>query len=502
MFTVAQTQFFRVFLAKNMSEDSNLSSNEDKEEASAGKRSISSTKIVIPTLENSESDDEENLSSYRKQLSSSEASEGEDVVDDLNLSSSSRPTHLLKVARREARELYKKGDLELAVKERVRCLAYTRLIYGDGHWKLAKAHGKLAEAYLKRKGYYQQALLHATHGRDELLQGEADEYRSNRLSHSNEVLGVMELVYFVMGKANLALGEAKKAEQAFKKAEISSKERLKFLESGQISEMSVKIMGTLAQVYMKLKKFDQAVEYSEKALKQAKRIYGKTDKELIPLYQGLAKAYQVGDGDKRKGVELFEKCHKLAEENYGEGSVELADVLFSTALACQNSDSEYRVNQTQGYFVKCLDIYHERYGADHKKTIKVQEELCRLHLRNGEQDEAAAIILKIIPSKMIVYGDPSTSLADAYQLLGTIRLTQGKTDKALKHLTKSQSMFACVLGSNHKKTTQVTETLELVKKTPAAGRCQSSSEKLRDRPKFNGTVGRSSTLGTNSVMSM
>lgn len=480
-----------------MSDNSELSNSEDEEGISDTLAPSSSKTIVIPTVQNSESDDEDNLASFRRKASSSEGSEGEETLQELRDFSSTRPTHLLKRARRQARDFNKKGELGLAVKERIRCLAYSRLVFGDGHWQLAKAYGKLGEAYLKRKGFYQQALLHASRGRDELLQGESDEYRSNRLSHSNDVLSVMELVYFVMGKASFLLGEFRKAEQAFKKAEISSKERVKF-EDGQISEMNIKILESLGQVCGKLKKFDVGVEYYEKALKQAKKIYGKTGKELIPLYQGLGRAYQQQQGDfnKRKAVELFSKCYELVEKNFNKRSVEQADVIYSTTMACRSTGESDSGSQT--HLEKCLEIYKDHYGPDHKKTIKVQEELCRLLLCNGEHEGAAGIIREVITSKTMVFGDPSVSLAESYQLLGTIRLSQGKTDKALKHFEKCQSMLSCVLGKNHKKTIQVTETLNMVKKTPGALKFQSPTEKLKDRPRFNGTVGRSSSLGASS----
>ena len=219
-----------------MSEASEISNSGDERPYPAEKT------IKIPTVETSE--DEEHLLSFRQKISSSEASGDEEF---LGSSNSSRPLHLLKRSRRQAREFDKKGELELAVKERIRSLAYCRIVYGNGHWQLAKAHGKLGEAYLKRKGFAQQALLHATQGRDELLQGEAEEFRSTRLSHSNDVLAVMELVYYVMGKANFLIQEFRKAEQAYKKAEISAKERLKF-EEGKMSGMYVKILDCLGQV--------------------------------------------------------------------------------------------------------------------------------------------------------------------------------------------------------------------------------------------------------------
>ena len=63
------------------------------------------------------------------------------------------PEVLLKNYRRQAREFANMGD-ERAVYDRVRCVALTRIIYGDNHWKLAKAYSKLSQAYLEIRGRY------------------------------------------------------------------------------------------------------------------------------------------------------------------------------------------------------------------------------------------------------------------------------------------------------------------------------------------------------------
>ena len=253
----------------------------------------------------------------------------------------------------------------------------------------------------------------------------------------------------------------------------------------------------LSQVSVKLRKFEVGIEYYEKALKQAGKIYGKSGKELIPLYQCLARAYKK-DGNQSKSVEMIEKCIQIAEKNFEADTTELADVLYSTTVDMQGIE-RYDSTESQDHLEQCLKIYKDSYGSDHKKTIQAQEVLCSVLIQDGEHEKAAGIVRDVITSKMMVYGDPSLSLAESYQLLGSIRLSQGKMDKALKHFGKCQSMLSLVLGQNHKKTVQVTETLDLIKKTPGAMKFQSSSEKLKDRPRFNGTVGRSSLLGTSTL---
>lgn len=49
------------------------------------------------------------------------------------------------------------GD-ERAVSDCIRCVALSRILHGDNHWKLAKAHSKLSQAYLEQGGQYNVVL--------------------------------------------------------------------------------------------------------------------------------------------------------------------------------------------------------------------------------------------------------------------------------------------------------------------------------------------------------
>ena len=47
----------------------------------------------------------------------------------------------------------------------------------------------------------------------------------------------------------------------------------------------------------------------------------------------------------------------------------------------------------------------------------------------------------VAEAKTVVYGDPSEQAAASYQLMGSIRLKQGRTQQALKWLTKVTPSF-------------------------------------------------------------
>ena len=69
-------------------------------------------------------------------------------------------------------------------------------------------------------------------------------------------------------------------------------------------------------------------------------------------------------------------------------------------------------------------------------TIFVQDEFSRLLIRDGSLDEAASLQKSVSEAKMVVFGDPSEQAASSFQMLGSIRLKQGRMEHALKLLTK------------------------------------------------------------------
>lgn len=57
-------------------------------------------------------------------------------------------------------------------------------------------------------------------------------------------------------------------------------------------------------------------------------------------------------------------------------------------------------------------------------------------IRDGRLEDAVSLQKSVAEAKVMVYGDPSEEAAASYQMLGSIRLKQGRTEQALKWLTK------------------------------------------------------------------
>lgn len=57
-------------------------------------------------------------------------------------------------------------------------------------------------------------------------------------------------------------------------------------------------------------------------------------------------------------------------------------------------------------------------------------------IRDGSLEDAVSLQKSVAEAKVVVYGDPSEEAAASYQMLGSVRLKQGRTEQALKWLTK------------------------------------------------------------------
>merc|ERR1712004_44585 len=70
------------------------------------------------------------------------------------------PDKLLKKADKRMKHYFKHKKADKCIKECTRLTALARIVYGDGHWKLAKTYVDLAEAYMELKNYAAQAEYH------------------------------------------------------------------------------------------------------------------------------------------------------------------------------------------------------------------------------------------------------------------------------------------------------------------------------------------------------
>ena len=89
-------------------------------------------------------------------------------------------------------------DPDMAIEHWIRSTALARIVHGDVHWVLAKTHIQLARSYQQLKDLHEQALMHATKGRDILLSPSG-----HMTSHDPDPESIyqLSLAHCIIGKA-------------------------------------------------------------------------------------------------------------------------------------------------------------------------------------------------------------------------------------------------------------------------------------------------------------
>ncbi|XP_044522852.1 tetratricopeptide repeat protein 23-like [Gracilinanus agilis] len=132
------------------------------------------------------------------------------------------PKQKLLECEQKAKFHFSRHQYKEAIKALVRCVALSRICYGDHHWKLAEAHVNLAQGYVQLKGLSLQAKQHAEKAREILL-------TNSLLPSSEENINIFKCsidLFHTLGRALTKLQKLKEASQSLTKADRLSQELL------------------------------------------------------------------------------------------------------------------------------------------------------------------------------------------------------------------------------------------------------------------------------------
>ena len=402
------------------------------------------------------------------------------------------PEIRLSQARVNAMKLSRCGNNNEAVDEKIKAIALVRIIYGDCSVQLSRAYAELAEGYLKLRKLPLQAKKHAENARDILL--EIETLRNDESSGSEnraETAAVLELIYFVLGKASKSLKHYKKSDNFLQKCYLVQTKKAD--ECGTTIVDTYKMIETLTllgEVARLRKQNGFAMEWFEKAVELVEKKLGSESGELIALHDQIGKTeLQLGKHANFERVyESYEKARSIASSVYGKTSVEYANSCASLAKAYLLEGDRTHSSSIETALEEAITVYTSLIGQHHKKTIDAEESLCRLYLQERKFKEAEVKINNIINGKVEKYGEISEQVADSLKMLGGLYLAQNKFKLAMGKLIKCQEIYRVVLGPQNKKTNNIAKIIESVKKTPASSELNLPEAKLKDRPRFNNSV--------------
>ncbi|KAM9183294.1 tetratricopeptide repeat protein 23 isoform 3-T4 [Dugong dugon] len=162
------------------------------------------------------------------------------------------PREKLQLCEEKAKSYSSSHNYKQAIQELVRCVALTRICYGDSHWKLAEAYVNLAQGYLQLKGLSLQAKQHVEKAQEILTNSIEPPYNDN-----TDVFKCSVELFHTMGRALISLQKFKEASENLAKAERLTKE---LLQCGRIiKEEWIEIQAQLKLSWARLKCFNRLI---------------------------------------------------------------------------------------------------------------------------------------------------------------------------------------------------------------------------------------------------
>ncbi|CAM4559799.1 unnamed protein product [Caretta caretta] len=333
------------------------------------------------------------------------------------------PYEKLEQAQKMAEKFIKEKEVYKANRELIRCVAFTRIIYGDGHWQLAQAFANLAHSYLILQGLPAQAIEHAESAKQSYLSLR----KAERL---------MEELQELDGRVIMGL-------------KISKKD----------------LVIALGRTCLQQNKFDFAAGYFEKAVDVVILTEGDTAPELINLYQKIAQSEQLKKNHGRAIAYLLQ-AHSICVALYKQLSVEAAQMGLLLGKAYAATGDQQHVGAAEMYFTESLVAYQAALGAKDSLTLSAIEEFSKWLVHVGKNQQAYRLLKDSLKSIIDTYGDFSEKAAETYHIMGSICLAEGKMREAYQLFNKCLQIQTAVYGPRNRKPKEMQELLNALERSP------------------------------------
>ncbi|XP_072272678.1 tetratricopeptide repeat protein 23-like [Pyxicephalus adspersus] len=375
----------------------------------------------------------------------------------------SYPMDKLTKAEMRVEQFIKDREFLTAHKELIRCVALCRIIYGDGHWRLAEAFANLAYGYLTYRGLPAQAKQHAESAKSILLRGV-------EIAKSSEektgILGTLVTIYYTLGMVYLQQNNGREAYVSLQKVEKIT-EDLSELQgktpvTGKISEKDIAL--ALGRACLIQNKFSSAINYFERAEELVVSCDGDSSPELISIYRDMAKCEQ-----KRKrhdqAIQHLLQAHSICQSVYKPLSVEAAQTGLLLAKGYTASGSSDYSELAEKFFTESLSMYRVVLGPDDPETLIACVEFSKWLIQSGNTQEA----YKLLHEAVGIETEYNETVAEMLSIMGSICLADGKISKGYRLLKKCLEIQVAVYGSQHSKSRETQNLLSTLQKSGAVG---------------------------------
>ncbi|KAG5839749.1 hypothetical protein ANANG_G00208250 [Anguilla anguilla] len=392
------------------------------------------------------------------------------------------PQEKLAESERKAQTFVENQQFDAAIQERARCVALARLVYGEGHLRLAEAHAKLAEGYLQLKGWAAQAREHSGRARDVLhLCGPGTAEQGGEKAQT--LRPTLEEAEASLKTAERIMGDLRRQEGAAGEEETAKTE--------------FEIATGLSRLCHRQGRPEEALFQCERALQMAEGRLGVGD--ACAVYRDMA-AIEQAEGRLDRAIRHLQQAHSVARSR-DPGGVEEARIAHSLALAHSTLREPGHRDTALRFFEESLGAYSRILGPQDAVTLSVQDDLCHLLLLTGQQENAVKLQRESLGPKSSAFGDLSQEVADTLQLIGGVEMTQGDMRRAHRTMSKCLEIQKLLLGPQHKKTRATQRTVDMLSEAPEVAGRQRKAGSLNTRPPFCAVVPSHNAPGGTNVAS-
>ncbi|XP_060092577.1 tetratricopeptide repeat protein 23-like [Heteronotia binoei] len=352
-------------------------------------------------------------------------------------------------------------QMHQARREWICCVALTRIIYGNGHWRLAQALANLAHSYLVLPGFSAQALQHANSAKGTLLMDGSSPPASAK--EKREILSTLLTIYYALGVAHWVQKNSKESFCNLQKAERVMEE-LKGSEWEGATEwkISEKDLATaLGRACLQQNKPVLAMRHFKKAITAVIATRGETAPELIDLYQEIAHTEQANNNHKQSiGYLLLAHC--IALTVHTKFSAEAASTALLLGKAYAATGEQEHAETAEMYFNESLAAYKAALGADHPQTINTLEEFSKWLVRVEKREQAYALLRESFVSQTDLCSDFNEKAAERFYIMGGLCLAEKKVKEGYQWLSKCAEIQVAVYGPRHRRSKEIQKLLKLL----------------------------------------
>ncbi|XP_077792560.1 tetratricopeptide repeat protein 23-like [Podarcis muralis] len=374
------------------------------------------------------------------------------------------PATKLMQAQERAERFAEEKEVHKACRELVQCTALARIVYGNGHWKLAEALANLAHGYLTLQGLPIQALHHANAAKCTIFAGGGAPPASS--DEKGEFLSTLVTIYYTLGASYLMQKNGKESYCNLQKAErIMEELRGMDCRGTQTPELKVserELLAALGRASLQQNKLELAARHFEKAIDAVISAEGEMSPELINLYQKIAQTEQA-KGNHEKSMGYLLQAHSMSLALYKKSSAEVASTAWLLGKAYAATGEEKHAEAAEMYFRESLEAYKSALGTNHSRTISALEDFSKWLGRVGKRKQAYDLLKESFISQPDPCSDFNEQAIERLYIMGCICLAEMKIREAFQLLSKCEQIQVAIYGSRHRKLKKIRELLDMLK---------------------------------------